>query len=79
MLYAAVHHLFGKRRNTFAAGVIGRDYFGHLPCLSGDQGARAIFNEAGADLKRVTASVDEMLPISDTPDDYARLTGDRRA
>ena len=58
-------------RNLMPPVLIGRDYFGQLKTLSGDQGAKGLFALAGPNLDRVAAPANTMADV-DTTEDFER-------
>lgn len=64
----------GKRGNPV---LVGRSFFPHLESLSGDQGARALFEEYADQVKEFDVG-DECIHIDiDTLDDYLKLTSEQ--
>ncbi len=63
----------GKRGNPV---LVGRSFFPHLESLTGDQGARALFQEHADQVKDFDVG-DGCIHIDiDTPDDYLKLTSE---
>lgn len=64
-------------RKLMPPALIGRDYFGHLQALTGDQGAKSIFAQAEHNLSYIAAPAD-MTEDIDTPGDYRRVLAARQ-
>jgi len=64
----------GKRGNPV---LVGRSFFTHLRSLTGDQGARALFEEYADQVKELDVG-DECIHVDiDTLDDYLKLTSEQ--
>ncbi len=63
-------------RQLMPPALIGRDYFALLRGLSGDQGAKAIFTQAGPHLSYIPAPASMTADI-DTLDDYERVRAEQ--